>query len=178
MRVFSTPMNLALLKHRSLSKTSSGSANTATAIGPVVVTATTLTRSTTTATFTATAAHRLATGQYVTIAGATPAAYNGDFQVTVTGATTFTYTMLSTPSGSGSGSMTATFTPHAQWAVIHASSDNTADLYIGPDVNCDLYPIQAGSFYTLPVPGGAKFDLSDWYVKSTGTSQAYTVLYV
>jgi hypothetical protein len=44
--------------------------------------------------------HGLVTGNYVTISGCTPAAYNGSFSVTVTGDTTFTYTMLTNPLGS------------------------------------------------------------------------------
>lgn len=44
--------------------------------------------------------HGLVTGEYVTISGCTPAAYNGTFSVTVTGDTTFDYTMLTNPLGS------------------------------------------------------------------------------
>ena len=61
-----------------------------------------ITNVTTTATLTTASAHGLITGNRVTISGATPAAYNGTFVITVTGATTFTYTMLSNPGGSAS----------------------------------------------------------------------------
>lgn len=54
---------------------------------------------TTTATLTTATDHGLTTGDYVTISGTTPAAYSGEFQITVTGTNTFTYTMLTTPSG-------------------------------------------------------------------------------
>ena len=57
----------------------------------------TITRVTTTATLTTATNHGLVTGNYVTISGATPAAFNGTFAITVTGNTTFTYTMLTTP---------------------------------------------------------------------------------
>jgi hypothetical protein len=60
----------------------------------------TLTNATTTATATTVANHNLQTGNYLTITGCTPAAYNGSFSITVTGATTFTYTMLTNPGGS------------------------------------------------------------------------------
>lgn len=63
-------------------------------------TASTLTSSSTTATFTATGAHNFLTGDTVTISGATPDGYNGTVSITVTGSTTFTYTVasgLSTP---------------------------------------------------------------------------------
>lgn len=60
----------------------------------------TITNVTTTATLTTATAHSLTTGNRVTISGATPAEYNGTFSITVTGADTFTYTMLAAPSGS------------------------------------------------------------------------------
>jgi hypothetical protein len=49
------------------------------------------------ATLTTAAPHGLITGNRVTISGASPAAYNGTFVITRTGASTFTYTMASTP---------------------------------------------------------------------------------
>ena len=60
------------------------------------VTVSSITSSSTTATVNATA-HGLSTNMYVRVAGANQAAYNGDFQITVTGANAFTYTMLSAP---------------------------------------------------------------------------------
>lgn len=51
----------------------------------------------TTATLTTASAHGLITGNRVTISGASPSEYNGTYVITVTGATTFTYTMASTP---------------------------------------------------------------------------------
>jgi hypothetical protein len=60
----------------------------------------TITNSTTTATLTTAANHNLSTGTFVTVSGATPSAYNGTFSITVTGDTTFTYTMLTDPLGS------------------------------------------------------------------------------
>jgi len=62
----------------------------------------TITYVTTTATLTTATAHGLTTGNTVYITGTTPAAYSGTFVITVTGTTTFTYTMLSTPSGNAS----------------------------------------------------------------------------
>jgi hypothetical protein len=62
----------------------------------------TITNVTTTATLTTATAHGLSTGMYVTVSGTTPAAYSGTFAITVTGANTFTYTMLTTPAGSAS----------------------------------------------------------------------------
>lgn len=53
----------------------------------------------TTATLTTSAPHGLASGAFITISGATPAAYNGTFAITVTGTTTFTYPLASNPGG-------------------------------------------------------------------------------
>ena len=51
------------------------------------------------ATLTTAAAHGLVTGNQVTISGATSSEYNGKYVITVTGTTTFTYTMATAPSG-------------------------------------------------------------------------------
>lgn len=53
----------------------------------------------TTATMTTAAPHGLVTGNWIVTTGQTPAAYSGTFRVTVTGASTLTYTMLSNPGG-------------------------------------------------------------------------------
>ena len=49
------------------------------------------------ATLTTSAPHGLVSNNYVTISGATEAAYNGSYVITKTGASTFTYTMATTP---------------------------------------------------------------------------------
>jgi hypothetical protein len=55
-----------------------------------------------TATLTTATAHGLITGNRVTISGATEANYNGTYVITVTGATTFTYTMATAPAANAS----------------------------------------------------------------------------
>jgi hypothetical protein len=55
-----------------------------------------------TATLTTAVAHGLATGNRVTISGATPAEFNGTYAITVTGPSTFTYLMATAPSGNAS----------------------------------------------------------------------------
>jgi uncharacterized phiE125 gp8 family phage protein len=65
-----------------------------------------ITRSSTTATATTSAAHGYSTGQRVTIAGADQADYNGTFEITVTGATTFTFTVANSPTTPATGAMT------------------------------------------------------------------------
>lgn len=64
--------------------TSVVSISTITFVGPV-------------ATMTTSGNHGLETGNQITVTGASPSAYNGTFRVTVTGLTTLTYTMASTP---------------------------------------------------------------------------------
>jgi hypothetical protein len=59
-----------------------------------------ITRVGTLATLTTAASHGLSTGNQVTITGASPAAYNGTYIITVTGLATFTYVMATTPASS------------------------------------------------------------------------------
>jgi hypothetical protein len=74
--------------------------STGTSLNPTLF-VTSITSSTTTATVTTRFAHNLAVGSTVVVAGVDQAAYNGTFiVVTVPTATTFTYTMKSTPSAS------------------------------------------------------------------------------
>jgi hypothetical protein len=61
-----------------------------------------ITHVTVTATLTTTLPHGLSTGAYITVSGATPAAYNGSFTITVTGDNTFTYVMGSDPAANAS----------------------------------------------------------------------------
>lgn len=56
-----------------------------------------ITRSGTTATLTTASPHGLVTGNYVTVSGATPSDFNGGYVITVTGTSTFTYVMATTP---------------------------------------------------------------------------------
>ena len=68
-----------------------------------------ITYSGTTATVTTASADGFTSGEQIGIAGATPSAYDGFFTITVTGSSTFTYTMASSPGSSASGTMTATY---------------------------------------------------------------------
>ena len=66
-----------------------------------------LTRSGATATATTSITNSLATGDTVTIAGADQTEYNGNFAITVTGGTTFTYTVSGAPTTPATGTITA-----------------------------------------------------------------------
>ena len=72
-----------------------------------VAAVTSITQSAGTATVTTTAPHGLPMSEtiLVTISGATPAAYNGNFLATVTGASTFTYAVPSGPSSPATGTI-------------------------------------------------------------------------
>jgi len=67
---------------------------------PPKIAISTITRVGTTATLTTSSNHGLSTGNTVYITQASPSQYNGTFTITVTGATTFTYTMTSDPGAS------------------------------------------------------------------------------
>ena len=73
-----------------------------------------LTRASTTATATTIAAHGYATGDYVTIAGATPTGYTGKVLITVTAPTTFTYAVADDLTTPATGILTATYVSNAQ----------------------------------------------------------------
>lgn len=68
----------------------------------------TLTRASQTATVTTSGSHGRSTDDWVLIAGATEPEYNGVVQITVTGATTFTYTVVGTPATPATGTITST----------------------------------------------------------------------
>jgi len=74
------------------------------------------------ATATTATAHGLNTGDYVTLTGFTPAAYNGSFFITVTSATEFTYTMLTNPAGSAT--VIGTYT-YGLWSAIGSGGGAT-----------------------------------------------------
>lgn len=70
-----------------------------------------ITRSGTTATVTTATAHGFSTGDVALIAGAAETEYNGEFVVTVTGATTFTYDVVGSPSTPATGTITSKRAP-------------------------------------------------------------------
>lgn len=83
---------------------------------------TTLTNTLLVATATTTTTHGLNTGDYVTLTGFTPAAYNGSFYITVTSATEFTYTMLTDPAGAAT--VIGTYT-YGLWSAIGSGGGAT-----------------------------------------------------
>lgn len=70
-----------------------------------------ITRSGTTATVTTATAHGFSTGDVALIAGAAETAYNGEFVVTVTGSTSFTYDVTGSPATPATGTITSKRAP-------------------------------------------------------------------
>ncbi len=81
---------------------------------PVTRRVTSLVRSGSTVTVTTPVAHGYATGDFVLHTGATPADYNGEVQVTVLSATTYTFEVEDAPATPGAGTITTTFVSDAQ----------------------------------------------------------------
>lgn len=73
--------------------------------GYATASVTSITRSSATATVTTGAAHGYATNDWVTISGATESDYNGKYKITVTGSTTFTYTVANSPTTPATGTI-------------------------------------------------------------------------
>lgn len=101
-------------------------ATTATAVGelteriviqdatPQAVSVSSITRASQTATVTTATAHGFTTGDYVTHAGAAQSEYNVEAQVTVTGATTYTFTVSGSPASPATGTITVVYTSDSQ----------------------------------------------------------------
>lgn len=135
-----------------------------TATGAVI---NTLTYSTTTATCTTTTNHGLTTGDYIVMTGASPSAYNGSYNITVTGATTFTYTMASNPGANATGGSYV----YAQWVPVGGASGGGSDqvFYLNDQTITVNYSIPSGknasttgnitinTGVTVTVPSGSRW---------------------
>jgi len=99
-----------------------------------------------TATLVTAVAHGLVTGNTVTVAGAIPAQFNGTYRITVTNATTFTYTMATAPSGDA----TTVGTYTVKYFVTGLNSNQFANINLFKE---RLYFVQKDSlsFWYLPV---------------------------
>jgi hypothetical protein len=97
------------------------------------VSITSITSASTTATVTTGSAHGLATNDWVYLSGQTPLMYSGTYQITVTGTSTFTYTLLaSTSSPAG--------TAGSYQAVDYTGGTFDPMLIRWADVNTDIGP--------------------------------------
>jgi hypothetical protein len=121
-----------------------------------------------TATVTTTSAHGLVTGDYIFVSGATPAQFNGGYNITVTGTTTFTYTMASAPSGNASPVGSYVW---AKWVSFSGATGNggdqvfvqnnktvTANYTIPTTANAmSTGPITINSGVTVTIPSGSRW---------------------
>jgi hypothetical protein len=125
-----------------------------------------------TATVTTATAHGLATGNRVSVSGTTEANYSGTFYITVTGANTFTYTMLTAPA--------ANATVVGIYTVIGIAGVNSNTLININMCQNRLFFVQKDSmtFWYLPVQsiGGTALDFnlgaiarSGGYLQAMGT---------
>jgi hypothetical protein len=135
-----------------------------TAVGPVIDT---LVHTLAVATCTTIANHGLSTGDYIFMTGASPSAYNGGYNVTVTGPTTFEYTMATNPGADATGGAYV----YAQWVSVGGATGGGSDqiFYLnGQTVTVD-YSIPSGknasttgditidSGVTVTVPSGSRW---------------------
>ncbi len=118
-----------------------------------------ITNVTTLATLTTNRAHGLYTGMTIVVSGATPAAYNGTFVITVISPTQFTYTMLSNPGGSASVVGTYATTQFQQ--VLDADYPGASTI-TWQDGYFIVNPPNASTFYVSDIGNGFVWDALDF----------------
>ena len=128
-----------------------------------------ITNSTLTATLTTATAHGLTTGNFVIVSGAVPAAYNGEYAITVTTSTAFTYTMTTNPAGSAStlgtyvyglwGTVGGGATGGLNNDVFYENSKTiSANYTISTDKNAmSTSPVTINSGVTVTIPSGSRW---------------------
>lgn len=139
----------------------------------ISVAVTSITRSVATATVTTTTPHGYATNNRVNIRGATQTEYNGDFTITVSDATHFTYTVSGTPATPATGTIFAnkgprkfnSYSTQAVGSCVYAdTTSNTEGIIIATTAAAYLYRY-GQSTITLSYPAnevvtlGQPFDL-------------------
>lgn len=125
---------------------------------------TSLTSSGTTATATATA-HGLETGETVTISGASPSEYNGDYVVTVTSANTFTYTFAGSATSPATGTIISTY--HANLTGMHRHVDIDGTEYFGAwSANGEFFIKNGGNLQSVTYNGSQTITDGNWQAAS------------
>lgn len=116
---------------------------------------TSITSASTTATVTTSSSHGLVTGATVRISGATQTEYNGFYVITVTGASTFTYTFA----GSGTSPATGTITASATF-ITWNTDESTGDwIDINPDDGGQITGFSESSTFVLVFKGNGFYRL-------------------
>lgn len=126
----------------------------------VPIVPTSVTRSGTTATVNTPTPHGFTTGDLTASAGMTPAGFNGQYRITVTSPTAYTYTMAADPGGNASSVGTVTHVAHGLPSDFRSYVANTA--YINGNLNPVHWPA----------------DPSDWAILKAGNTNPGAVLIV
>jgi len=98
-----------------------------------IKTLTSLTQTGGTATATVTTGHGYDDDTLIRISGANESDFNGDFRITVTGSSTFTFPISTSAPSTASGTLSAKYAP-LDWEAAFTSSDNTRTVYRSKDV--------------------------------------------
>lgn len=134
------------------------------------VSVTSITRTLDTATVTTTTSHYLVTGDTVVISGATQTDYNGTFIVTVTSATTFTYTVIGRPATPATGTILSTadlpFVCASLMGFKSPQTQNTGLVYFGvTSVDGEQpYQVMPTGVYVLNVVTTRNLSLNNYYL--------------
>lgn len=133
-----------------------------------------LTRSGTTVTGTTTAAHGYATGQTVTVAGATGSRYNGSYAVTSTGTNTFSYTISdapATPDGGGTAKVGSTSYTIPAGGIVRSAS-NASNVSNVTVTLASTITFSTGNTVTISGAGTggiSAYNGTSWAITNTGT---------
>ncbi len=138
---------------------------------PTELSVVSITRVGTTATVTTLAAHPYTTGDIVAIqsaTGADAALYNGDFEITVTGATTFTYTMAGTPGGDATGTISTakglrifnTYDNLVRGACVYSTDGNIEGVVLAATDSAFVYR-EGEAITEIGYPAGESVEVTD-----------------
>lgn len=134
-----------------------------------------ITRSSTTATVTTAIDHGYATGDSVVIAGAAQTDYNGVYVITVTGDTTFTYTVANSPVTPATGTITVELL-QTQWILGERTVDELRMMPIqaDPPQNYAVYSMNADEVTVMldAIPSSAYILNADVEVNITSMTSA------
>jgi hypothetical protein len=165
-----------IVRHRGFLKVSSSGPGTSISLAPDVVTASSLTCSGTLATFVSATPHRFVDKQVIAVTGCLIDYYNGVYIVSVIDSTRFSYEMDLGNFGPAGGIPIAAWNTYGvSCGVLLADSGNDSAITVGPDANADHASLSPGDSYNIPT-NGSLFDISSWYLKSSGASQSLRVL--
>ena len=175
-----------VINHYTFTYTMGSSPANATVMGTVTVGCSTNTASSVTytggvVTFNTSSAHGLYTGALVSVSGATPAGVNGNYVITVTSATQFTYS-ASTGSGTATGTivavngyvLTSSITSTTTTATVNTT--NPHGLYVGAPIRLSGADVSNynGVFSVVSVPSSTQFTIT--ITSFTGSAATQPVL--